>query len=107
MCTTCGLAIDDHPGDGSCPHPAQTTLAPPSSITLLAVSYGLMVPVDMPSATHGRYAAKRVAEALHLDPDYAYYWLCDAFAWAKIAQEEPIAPFNGHVVILCIGPKSP
>lgn len=100
MCTRCGIAVDDHPGDGSCPlKPPEIT---PANVTLWALRNGNPVPVDMPAATSGRYATKRVAEALGLDPNREFR-LVEIGTHLPISTDDPVAPYNGHFVHLELG----
>ena len=100
MCPDCGIAIDDHLSEGRCPSSPPAMLPPPETTTLWARSGDLLVRVDMHSATSGLYAAKRVAEELHLDPDYCEYWLVLVLDGSVVPQDEPIFPFSGLVVHL-------
>jgi hypothetical protein len=54
--------------------------------------------VEMPSATTARYAAKRVAEKLDLDPDRAWFLLTDQFL--LIEEDLIVGEFPGALIYL-------
>ena len=57
-------------------------------------------PVEMPSQTTGRYAAKRVAEHIGLDPDEREWWLKLWPNGSTIDPEEVVAEHDGQAVVL-------
>ena len=59
-------------------------------------------PVEMPSATTARYAAKRTAEVWDLDPS-GEYGLVDPVGCRMIPQEDVIEPWDGKVLMLGLG----
>ena len=59
---------------------------------------GVEKAVDMPGATACRYAAKRLAEELGLDPDGQEWCLVDPGSGMPLPQGDVIAPWGGRVL---------
>ena len=91
MCTKCQHPADDHSSAGTCKPcsraggPCASAASSPvehhrsgySTVRVCTNAGSKKVWVEMPAATTARYAAKRVAEALGLDPEAKEYLLLD------------------------------
>ena len=57
-------------------------------------------PVEMPASTTARYAAKRVAEAMDLDPQARDFFLIDIAREEPIPCDDVVADWDGALVLL-------
>ena len=108
MCGRCSHALDDHESNGVCltcarvggsclepgRHPIETT------VTLWTCPGGSLVAVEMPGATTVGYAAKRMADAIGLDPDGGEYFLAYPRTRRVLNPDEIVAPLNGQMVLI-------
>lgn len=113
VCSKCPHSIDDH-GPGGClmcakmrvscnllsADSGRPSVAAGPSITLLLQMDGGSVPVNMPAATTARYAAKRCAEAIGLDPQAREYVLLGMGRSSVIDGSVVMAPWDGRPVRL-------
>ena len=58
--------------------------------------------LEMPGATSIRYAAKRVAEAIGLDPNAGDFELVHGYSNQPIPQKDIVAQYDGHEVGLLL-----
>ncbi len=70
-----------------------------STVTLIIhLTNGGEHPVEMPGATSGKYAAKRAAEAVGLDPEQ--WWALLYGGHTIIPEDEAVAALDGQVFTL-------
>ena len=69
-----------------------------ATVTITVNANGSKRQMDMPGATTCRYAAKRMAEELGLDPDGKEWCLVDPASGMALPQGDVIAPWDGGVL---------
>ena len=109
MCSGCGHAIDDHQEDGTCTvcHLRGWTCPGGRRHEFIDLRVILRrddppILVTMPGSTSGRYAAKRVAEVIGMDPDSTEFQLRDAVSRQVIPMDVVILPWDGKAVELIV-----
>ena len=69
-----------------------------ATVTIIYRRNGVEKVVDMPGVTACRYAAKRMAEELGLDPNSKDWCLVDPRSGMPLPQGDLIAPWDGRVL---------
>ena len=70
-------------------------------MTTVTITYrfnGVEQQVEMPGVTTCRYAAKRMAEELGLDPNERDWCLVDPRSGRRVPQGDLVAPWDGSVL---------
>ena len=69
-----------------------------ATVTITYRFNGVEQQVDMPGVTTCRYAAKRMAEELGLDPNEQDWRLVDPRSGSPLPQGDLVAPWDGRVL---------
>ena len=115
MCELCNHALGDDHNEvgvclkcclhgGPCFNPIGDPLPPrpPAWVVLWAFVNGKATPVEMLGVTTMEYAAKRIAEAAHFDPDAAGYQLASIRTRQMIPPADLALTHDGEGVLLVV-----
>lgn len=104
MCPSCRHPMDDHDAAGICLVCSKLGLrcsgSGTATVTIRVPEGPKLWSVAMPAVTAAGYAARRVAEAMDLDPDARDWFLYDPVARRPLADGETMAAYHDRVLTL-------